>query len=380
MSDRTWSKSMRIRVYHHLDELPDRYNLLFDEAGAASFFQSRSWFRGLIGATSNAGEELRIYGVEADDEATPPLMLLVARAFPTRLGPIRQRELASFTNFYTMRGEPILATDTTDVDGVFRHLASAICSERPRWDVVSLEALDPNLPVFQSLIDAFRNAGMLVHSYFQHAVWFEEIAGRSYDEYINDRGSKFFKTLQWKNRKIGRSDRFSYELITDEKHLDRSIANYQKVYQSSWKEPELYPDFIPRLISECARLGTLRLSFMYLDGEPIATQLTFLSGKTAFQYKMAYDKDILSNSYTKNLSIGAIMQLRLIEHLIDVDKIEIFDFGVGDEDFKSKWCAKRGESWGVKAFNARTVPGLINALRHIGGAGVSSAWKGARKG
>lgn len=366
---------MKVKVYHHLDELPDRYESLFESAGEASFFHSRTWFHRLIDATSNAGDSLRLYGTEADDERSYPTSLLVARTYPARLGPIPQRVLESFSNFYTIKGGPVIGVENAEVDRDLTHLVSKICSERPRWDIVLLKELDPDSVVFQCLTTALRNSGMIVQPFFQYGRWFEEIEGRSFEDYIGDRGTAIRKKLQWKDRKIAKSDRFRYELITDETRLDEAISDYQKVYEHSWKEPETYPNFIPGLIRDCARLGTLRLGLMYFDGEPIATQLTFLSGGTAFQYKMAYDEKILKNSYTKNLSIGSIMLLRLMKHLINVDKIKVFDIGGGDEKFKLEWCTQHSENWGVMAFNSRTAMGLINALRHVGGAFASAAWR-----
>ena len=90
---------------------------------------------------------------------------------------------------------------------------------------------------------------------------------------------------------------------------------------------------------------------------------------------MAYDQEIENNAYAKNLSMGAIMILRLLKHLIEVDKVEEFDFGVGDEDFKSDWCTQRRELWGMMALNPRSPAGLVSTIRHVGGAHARSALK-----
>ncbi|MEM7224841.1 MAG: GNAT family N-acetyltransferase [Pseudomonadota bacterium] len=365
---------MDVSLYHDLDELPDAYRSLFAQAGAINFFHSDAWFRPLIETTRNEGDELRLYGVDGEGPGVPPL-LLVARAAPARLGPIRQRVLSSFTNFYTMRGGPIIGAESSDVDRVVGRVVSEICAERPRWDVIVMKALEPDSRVYRAMSDAFRSAGLIVQPFFQHASWFEPLAGRTFKDFMAARGSKIRKTLQWKNRKIEKSGRFRYEMVTDDSNLEAAIGAYERVYERSWKEAESYPEFIPSLIAQCARLGSLRLGIMYLDDEPVATQLSLLSGTTAFQYKMAYDETLATNPAAKNLSVGTVMILRLLEHLIEVDKVAEFDFGVGDEGFKSEWCTQRREIWGLMALNPRSPAGLAGAIRHVGGAQAQSAIK-----
>src|SRR3546814_3377425 len=60
-----------------------------------------------------------------------------------------------------------------------------------------------------------------------------------------------------------------------------------------------------------------------------------------------------------NLSVGGVLTFKVIQHLIDVDGAEIIDFGIGDEEYKSKWMSRRRERWGIMAYNRRTAKGAL---------------------
>ncbi len=346
---------MRVEKYNTFEDLPRKYDKLFEEAERENFFNSLLWYRALADTVLGSGEELRLYGVEDDTPETTPVGLFVARVASGQRAGRAKRCLNSFDTFYTLRGGPILRPSAENQREVLRVMFASIYAERPRWDVISLKLLDRDSPVFDYIVEDLRAAGMFVEPYFQFGNWYEELTGRSFDAYVADRGKSVRKNLSWMYRRLTRSGRLSIALVTDEVGLENAIEAYRNVYAASWKPPEEYPNFIERLVRDCAAGGYLRLGNLYLDGQPVATQLNIVFADQTIIYKTAYDKRV-----EKNLSTGGLLTLHLMQHLIDVDRVSLIDFGLGDEPYKKSWMSKRRERWGVMAYNMRTVRGALS--------------------
>jgi CelD/BcsL family acetyltransferase involved in cellulose biosynthesis len=151
------------------------------------------------------------------------------------------------------------------------------------------------------------------------------------------------------------------EIVTNGDHLADTIAAFEQVYNASWKTPEPYPQFIPGLIRMCAEQGWLRMGIAYIDDVPAAAQLWIVYQGIASIYKLAYDEKFSAES------VGSILTSRLMQHVIDIDKVRQVDFLSGDDPYKKDWMSHRRERRGIIAYNLRTAYGLLGALRHMGG-------------
>ncbi len=370
---------MRVRTYSSLDELPAAYAGLFDESGRESFFVSLPWFRNLIDTISEPGDRIRLYGVERDVPEARPLALLITRwrepdpALSKRLAGAAPLTLESYTNYYTHLYGPILSPAEPDLPKVVEELVTTICAEKPRWNLIHFELLDRDSPVFGMLVDAFRAAGMIVEPYFQFGNWYEKMEDGSFEAYLQRRSHNVRHTLKRRIRKLEKSVDVRTDIFTDEHGLEAGIAAYEKVYDASWKISEQYPRFIPELIRTAAQAGSLRLGILHVDNEPVAVQLAFVTGGVAWMFKTAYDERF------KELSVGTVVVLRMLEHVIEVDRIRTVDFGGRHDYYKKEWMSERGERWGIRAFNPRTVGGVLSALRHFGGRWVKKALRRVTK-
>jgi CelD/BcsL family acetyltransferase involved in cellulose biosynthesis len=169
------------------------------------------------------------------------------------------------------------------------------------------------------------------------------------------------KNIPYNRRRFERSASNRVEIVTAPADVERALADYEAVYLSSWKIPEAYPEFIRGLVSAAAARGWLRLGLAYVDGKPAAAQIWFVCSGAASIYKIAYDEE-----YSK-LSVGTVLTARLMEHVLEVDKVKTVDYLSGDDDYKSKWMSARREFWGLLAFNPRSLPGGLQIAKHVGG-------------
>jgi CelD/BcsL family acetyltransferase involved in cellulose biosynthesis len=157
-------------------------------------------------------------------------------------------------------------------------------------------------------------------------------------------------------------------------NLKGAIDAYEKIYISSWKRPEPYPNFVSGLIRTCAEKGWLRLGVVYLDDQPIAAQVWIVNAGRATIYKLGqvqrYDE----------YSAGSILTAHLMEHVLDIDKVREIDFGSGDDPYKKNWLPQRRERWGMLAMNPRSLLGCWEIVRNIGGRKAKTVWQSIRRG
>jgi len=350
---------MEVRRYGGLEALPESYRALFEAAEQASFFNGFLWYRALLAGAGRAQDEPCFYGVE--DAAGAALALLPAVCSPQARAPLGGRLLSGCHSVYSTAFAPLLSPALSDRRAALDALVGALAAERPRWDAVSLRLLDKGSDVFDLLLEAFERHGMSHEPYFQFGNWYEEVDGRSFDEYLASRGKSIRKTVARAVRNFDDRSDGRYEMFAGEGDLEGAVSAFKEVYGASWKSEESDPAFVERLIQDCAEAGVLRLANLYLGDRPVATWLVISAQGTATLLKTAYDAELPSS-----LSVGGVLTFKVMRHLIDVDRVRCVDFGIGDEEYKSKWMSARRERWGIMAYNRRSAKGALLAAMKQG--------------
>jgi hypothetical protein len=353
---------LQVRVYSALDELPAGYAPLFEEASQQQFFLSLPWFQNFVNTALDRASRIRIYGI-GDAEG-----MFLARSSPPG------RNLFALTNFYSCMYGPHVMGPGEQIRFRLRTLANGIGAERPRWETVEIQPLDASSEVPATLVEAFRESGFIVQTFFCFGNWYLPVEGRSFKQYMESRPPILKNTLSRKRKKLEKSGRAKIRIVTGGDDVEDAIEAYTKVYISSWKQPEPYPEFIPGLIRTCANMGTLRLGLVYVDGEPAAAQLWIVHQGCALIYKLAYDERFA------DLSVGTVLTATMMEHVLDVDRVREVDYLSGDDAYKKDWMSHRRERSGLLAMNPRTVGGAVAICRHIGGRTMKKAatWLSSR--
>jgi CelD/BcsL family acetyltransferase involved in cellulose biosynthesis len=351
-----------VKVHSKLGELSESFLSLFEEAGHQSIFLALPWFQNFVRTAMAPEDRVRIYAA-ADAHGTPAGMLLMR----SNKSSTSSRKLESLANYYSCFYAAHLAAPASKSRETLRAIARAIAGEEPRWDEIELKPLDVQSREFPELVDALKASGFVVQTYFSFGNWYLPVNGRSFAEYSQSLPSVLKNTLSRKRKKLEKTGRAKIEIVTGGQGLNAAIDAYMKVYLSSWKQPEPYPEFVPGLIRMCAAMGALRLGLIYVDGEPAAAQLWIVHHGNALIYKLAYDERFA------DLSVGTILSATLFEHALDVDKVTEVDYLSGDDAYKKDWMSQRRERWGILALNPRTPRGLLAIARHVGGRAVKRA-------
>lgn len=354
----------KIHVYQSLESLPDSYQQVFEIAHqTGSFFSSFAWFDNLIHNALSIDHSICLFGLE-DDLDVKAYALMPMCFVTSEQHWYRPRKLIAASNYYTSFFSPIQANSVPYAHENINLLVRAIVNETSQWDSIDLQPMAIGSNQFDSIEQAFRQSGAFIQTYFCFGNWYLKVAGRTFQEYFNSVPSRVRNTIARKAKLLERSDGLHIKLVQSEDELSTAIADYEQVYQASWKLPEAHPLFIVGLMRTCAQQGWLRLGIAYVGDQPVAAQIWIVHQQVASIYKLAY------NEKFAKFSIGSILTSRMMEYVIDIDHVEEVDYLTGDDDYKQDWMSHRRERWGCIAFNQRTLKGTLSACWHLGGRGL----------
>ena len=348
--------SYDVQIYSALEALPGEFQALFAKAGRQSLFHTWTWYVNFVESVLAPGEKLRIYAVRSS-AGSPRALLITHHALPRMFS---ARKLRSLANYYSSLFGPVVDPDDPELESLLAVLARAIARDRSGWDEIYLNPLAAEGQSFEALLRALRSEGFLVDRFFSFGNWYVSVGSLTFAQYVEGRP----RTGARQRKKLLPSPRFRFWLVTQPQDVERAMADYERVYRSSWKTDEPYPAFMPGLARRCAEQGWLRLGIAYLDGEPAAAQLWIVADATASIFKVAYDQRFAKES------VGTLLTSLIMEHVIDRDNVAVVDYLTGDDGYKKDWMSHRRERWGIVAFNPRSLRGLLRAARHFGGRAI----------
>lgn len=188
---------------------------------------------------------------------------------------------------------------------------------------VTLEPVPDEDGSAERLARAFRAAGwqvMVEPCDINHIL---PVKGRSFAEYWETRPGPLRTTLKRKAKKV------EVEVLT---HFDAAVwADYEAIYAASWKPAEDQPAMLRAFAEAEGMAGRLRLGVARADGLAVAAQCWTVENGIAYIHKLAHLES------HKPLSAGTTLTAALFQHVIDIDKVHLVDFGTGDQSYKADW-------------------------------------------
>ena len=226
-----------------------------------------------------------------------------------------RRQLASLANWFSFTWRPL-----GDDPALLAALARDLRRQTHRVELAPLPDEDGSATALEI---AFRDAGWLVAREVCDENHVLPVAGRSFADYWATRPGKMRTTLKRKARKVE---------ITILTHFDEAAwAEYRAVYESSWKPQEERADLLEAFARAEGAAGRIRLGIARAAGEPVAAQFWTVENGTAYIHKLAHIEA------AKPLSAGTTLSAALFEHAIDIDGVELVDFGTGSDGYKRDW-------------------------------------------
>jgi hypothetical protein len=283
-------------------------------------FARREWFERL-----EASEPEPVYAVAEDASGAVVL-------------PLRRhgRRLESLLNWYGFTWRP-LATPYGSVDSLLITLARALATQT---SFVTLDRLPDEDGTARLLQRSFERAGWTVLREPCDTNRILSIDGRDYRTYLESRPGALRTTLKRKAKKV------EVEIVG---RFDQQVwTAYEAIYSESWKPEEGDPALLRAFAETEGAAGRIRLAIARHDGEPVAAQFWTVEDGTAYIHKLAHRES------AKPLSPGTTLTAALMEQVIDRDRVELVDFGTGDDGYKRDWmedarpryrlqCSRKGD-------------------------------------
>ena len=326
---------MDFACYTEWDQVPAGAETLFTRASADSIFFSRPWFENLSSHGLEDGQSMVLACVIDGDRVLALLPLM------TRGGEHLQALGHLYTSLYTL----LLAEQ--DRREILACLASGL-SRLPVDSLLLAPVADDDGRLLE-LQQAMESSGYSCYRHFRFYNWFHRLDGESFADYMAARPSRVRNTIMRKQRKLAREQRYSIRLYSGD-DLQQGMADYNAVYDASWKARELFADFVDGLAERLSGRGWLRLAVLYIAGKPAAAQFWFVAHGKASIFKLVYDEA------WKRYSPGSILTRYLMEHVIETDRVEEIDFLTGNDAYKGDWMTGRRERWSLYCARPR-VPG-----------------------
>ncbi len=234
--------------------------------------------------------------------------------------------LVALSNYYSGLYGPVGSAEAVHGLLAAQWQAAAQALRRlPGSAVLRLQPLDAASNWLPALEAGLRTAGYWTSRYFAFGNWCQPVPAGGFAPYWADRPSALRHSVERGRRRLEKAGTWRIDIVTsgapvDTAALDTALAAYQAVYAQSWKQPEPCPDFMPSLVRLAARKGWLRLGVLWLNDQPLASQVWLVFGAKANIYKLAYVKG------QDRLSAGSVLTAALMQHAMDVDKVQEVDY------------------------------------------------------
>ncbi len=233
-------------------------------------------------------------------------------------------QAVALANWYNFTWRPIFANCADDVKKL--ELLRAVAVEAREHVSRITVAPVPNEDQSASLMAAaFERSGWSVFQYKCDDNHVLHVNGRSFDRYWETRPSRLKNTVKRKGKAGVVTIRIERE------YSPESWKDYERIYARSWKPDEGSPEFLRQIAEREGVAGALRLGLAYIDGQPVAAQYWTVENGAALIHKLAHDERHMQ------ASPGTLLTAALFQHVIDVDHVDLIDFGTGNDGYKVEW-------------------------------------------
>ncbi|MDN3645273.1 GNAT family N-acetyltransferase [Pontixanthobacter aestiaquae] len=240
--------------------------------------------------------------------------------------------LEALTNWYNFTWRPLYSSDPKLLEAV----AHGLRSQTHRIVMSPIPEEDGSASTIEA---AFRAAGWNVlreHCDHNHVL---DVKGRSFADYWAQRPGRMRTTLKRKAKKV------DVELLT---RFDANAwAEYEAVYENSWKPEEGDPDLLRAFAEQEGAAGRVRLAIGRHEGIAVAAQFWTVEDGIAYIHKLAHLEE------HKALSAGTTLSAALFEHVMDTDKVQLIDFGTGNDPYKRDWMEEDRPRYRIDCLDPR---------------------------
>lgn len=258
----------------------------------------------------------------------------------------------SLSNWYSFGFNVVYKGDPDDMQKrvMVTAMAKRLGSSRPALTTITISPVVRDDGSTALLTSAFSRAKWKAFSSQVSTRWSANTQGKSFAEYWAERPSQLRNTYR---RKLNKAE-FDVQIFDD--FNESAWAEYEAVYEDSWKPEEGSPDFVRETAEYEGAAGCLRIGICRVEGVAVAAQYWTVENGIAYIHKLAHRESATS------LSPGTILSHALFAHVIDQDAVSMIDFGTGNDAYKADWMDKSEPLDQIAFYNLKTVTGQWRAI------------------
>ena len=203
--------------------------------------------------------------------------------------------------------------------------------EREEWDSLELFPLQATSPTLQRMPDLATARGMQVEIREEDVCPGIELTG-DWDQFLGGLSKKDRHELRRKLRRLESAGDYRWYCRETADEVERDLDHFLNLVRLSREDKDRFmtpqrESFFRNVIAAMAELGTVRLFFMELEGQPVASALCFDYGSSRMLYNSGFNPEY---SY---YSVGLLLKALCIRDAVEAG-LPFFDFLRGDEPYK----------------------------------------------
>jgi CelD/BcsL family acetyltransferase involved in cellulose biosynthesis len=263
---------------------------LVERANVGHPFLTHDWIR-CWWESFGVGRKLNILMVRREGSLIAIAPLMISR---TAIYGIPVRELGSISNDHTPRFDFVISGTASEhasaMEAIWRHLWDT----HWEWDVMKLCQLEPG-PTLDQLTRLAESKSCRLATWPSTDSPYLPIAGRFEDHFATlPRGLR--ANLRRRMKRLEEIGPVEFEQVSSEAAIDSALAEAFRMEAGTWKgeagtaiacHNEL-ARFYTSIAHAAARQGTLYLTFLLLNGQRIAFDLSLIYGRRLFKLKPGY--------------------------------------------------------------------------------------------
>ena len=234
-----------------------------------------------------------------------------------------------------------LLVTSTNADRCALALADHLCEKEAGWDLIDFPTLDESADdsKLHHLFEALGEHDCQIDRRSDLNSWSIELP-ETWEDFLALQSKSHRKQLRRLEKRVLETDRCQWhqvKLLEDFDHAWEILIDLHQRRRRSLGEPgcfasenwsAFHKDVAQQLLGE----GRLRLSWLELDGKPIAAEYHFAGGRTTYVYQGGLDPERLDEEP------GRLSLIRCIQQSIEEGHRK-FDLLRGDEPYKPHWRA-----------------------------------------
>ena len=209
--------------------------------------------------------------------------------------------------------------------------------EQQEWTRMDLRSLPQTSPVADRFMDMAKSRGYKVEL-IPEDVSPGLALPSSWEDYLALLSKKDRHELRRKLRRLERQDSYSWYSVNGAASLEGTLTDFFNLMRDSRQDKAMFltsqrERFFKQMVDKLARSNVVKLFFMEISGERVASALCFDFGNVRYLYNSGFNPDYSS------LSVGLLLKAMCIRQAIE-EGMTYFDFLRGDEPYKYDLGAK----------------------------------------